>query len=1050
MSKVSLEIDVVDRGANRLLDQLVTSVNRLQQAQGRSTAATRAQQAAFGSVASNTRSMAGALSINNKLMLQLINATNQQTAAQQRSAQAAIQQAAAFRQADQQTAALTARNRTLALGAAAAAAATYAVGRAFIATAQQGIEFNRTVENATLGIGALIAAQGGVTDANGKAVEGADAFAVAMGMAANQVRALRIAGLETIATTQQLVEAFQQATGPGLAAGLNLDEIRKVTVGIVQAAASIGVPMYQLNEEVRSILSGYVTMHSRVGKVLGINNDLVKTYREQGVLADYLLDRLQSFNIAGKEAQETWEGTLANTREAFEVFAGDMTQTAMGTFSTALRNSVRQMFDIKEGEVSEAFRPIVTVGEDIFNQLSYLGQMAMGDILVEIRELADWFDRNYISIDNSLRALGEMSIQLGGLVKDAAQLVWLFGSSGQEVGAITGTLRIAGFLVASLRDGLTLILNRVADLALMVNNLLVNTLSPMLKSLAWAAEKLGFEDAAANLKEVAQGLEAVNYQMNKAVDDSFEELLSERGGALGDYFYRLKQIEEQQRLIEERRMLLSGRYDGDDVGGVKVAPPKVEGDKGAVVSALRGYIRIVKQELSAGEKELARQFASGGLSINDYYDQLLSMRRSKMVAQIEATLAVIKSLEPNSTEANRLLADVEVYQSELTDLEEKTGFDRLKAMEDFERARRDILIDSLRGQGKTMEALELELTTKYSDIIKKMKAEGDTEGLALVDGLINIARARENASKFEETVKTMQDNLTRRLKQIDILREQGSISNAEAVRQTRDAYTEAISAAKRALPELERLARVTGSVADVAKVEELRQQILLLENDLTNVLGDIQEFWRASADALESGFEDFFYESAQHAASLGDVFANMADDIVRSIQRIIAQMMAQLAMQKLLAAGRSLMGAFGGGGDGGGIPVVDGPVMAATGGYIRGPGTGTSDSIPARLSHGEYVIRASAVKALGVDFLHELNSTGGSVVRGRRKPGHYATGGLVSGTPRPEAESGIDATLRVGLEDGIVLREIQGESGQRVLVEVLRKNRSAVRSALRI
>lgn len=45
----------------------------------------------------------------------------------------------------------------------------------------------------------------------------------------------------------------------------------------------------------------------------------------------------------------------------------------------------------------------------------------------------------------------------------------------------------------------------------------------------------------------------------------------------------------------------------------------------------------------------------------------------------------------------------------------------------------------------------------------------------------------------------------------------------------------------------------------------------------------------------------------------------------------------------------------------------------ATGGYVSGPGTGTSDSISARLSAGEYVIQASAVNRYGVDFMNSLN-----------------------------------------------------------------------------
>ena len=53
----------------------------------------------------------------------------------------------------------------------------------------------------------------------------------------------------------------------------------------------------------------------------------------------------------------------------------------------------------------------------------------------------------------------------------------------------------------------------------------------------------------------------------------------------------------------------------------------------------------------------------------------------------------------------------------------------------------------------------------------------------------------------------------------------------------------------------------------------------------------------------------------------------------------------------------------------------------ATGGYITGPGTGTSDSIPAMLSNGEYVLRSAAVDRIGVATLNRMN--------------HFADGGYV-------------------------------------------------------
>jgi len=56
-------------------------------------------------------------------------------------------------------------------------------------------------------------------------------------------------------------------------------------------------------------------------------------------------------------------------------------------------------------------------------------------------------------------------------------------------------------------------------------------------------------------------------------------------------------------------------------------------------------------------------------------------------------------------------------------------------------------------------------------------------------------------------------------------------------------------------------------------------------------------------------------------------------------------------------------------------------VKAASGGYISGPGSPTSDSIPAMLSNGEYVISAKAVQAAGVPMLDNINkmASGGMV-----------------------------------------------------------------------
>jgi hypothetical protein len=73
----------------------------------------------------------------------------------------------------------------------------------------------------------------------------------------------------------------------------------------------------------------------------------------------------------------------------------------------------------------------------------------------------------------------------------------------------------------------------------------------------------------------------------------------------------------------------------------------------------------------------------------------------------------------------------------------------------------------------------------------------------------------------------------------------------------------------------------------------------------------------------------------------------------------------------------------------------------ADGGYVRGPGTGTSDSIPARLSNGEYVLRAAVVGQEGMrPLLDDLNARGQVALKDWSFVARHATGGL-AGVPAP-------------------------------------------------
>lgn len=68
-------------------------------------------------------------------------------------------------------------------------------------------------------------------------------------------------------------------------------------------------------------------------------------------------------------------------------------------------------------------------------------------------------------------------------------------------------------------------------------------------------------------------------------------------------------------------------------------------------------------------------------------------------------------------------------------------------------------------------------------------------------------------------------------------------------------------------------------------------------------------------------------------------------------------------------------------------------------GSVRGPGTGTSDSILARLSAGEYVVKDAAVRTYGVNFMHAINNM-------QIPPPKYAMGGMVPTSSLPRLAQG--------------------------------------------
>lgn len=184
----------------------------------------------------------------------------------------------------------------------------------------------------------------------------------------------------------------------------------------------------------------------------------------------------------------------------------------------------------------------------------------------------------------------------------------------------------------------------------------------------------------------------------------------------------------------------------------------------------------------------------------------------------------------------------------------------------------------------------------------------------------------------------------------------------------RDAYAEMLANAREfiAAQELEQAAlnKTASEAARLRYEHDLLNQVTRAGLDLSPAqraeIGQLAA-QMATAEQATRSLTDAQAASVEAGQFLGAGLSDAFSDIIlgaSSAEDAIKGMTAQLARAAIQAA---LMGTGPFGGMVGGKGLFSG-LRLASGGEVRGPGTGTSDSIPALLSNGEHVIRASEAR----------------------------------------------------------------------------------------
>ena len=218
--------------------------------------------------------------------------------------------------------------------------AAYKLLDGVVAATNIGIQANAAWESQKLSIASIVSSTNQLADAQGRVLEGSEKFVASQQVAEKLMQRLQQLGLETTATTQELVNGFQAIIAPALKAGYALEEIPELATRAAQAMGAFQIPIQQMRTEVEALLSGNINKaQDLLAPYLNISKELVKEWKAQGVLVEEINKRLESFKYSGDAIANTWEGLVSNTKEYVEFISRGSTD---GLFNS-MKASISQL-----------------------------------------------------------------------------------------------------------------------------------------------------------------------------------------------------------------------------------------------------------------------------------------------------------------------------------------------------------------------------------------------------------------------------------------------------------------------------------------------------------------------------------------------------------------------------------------------------------------------------------------------------------------------------------------------------------------------------------
>jgi len=779
-------------------------------------------------------------------------------------------------------------------------------------------------------------------------------------------------------------------------------------------------------------------------------------------------DAARTFKTVGVEFKNQ-DGTLRGTDAVLLDLAERFKAMPDGAEKSAL---AVQIF----GKAGAELIPFLNQGRDGINELTdelrSLGIEMSGESAAQAEVFNDALDKVKLATTSIgtqvmtafLPALNEMAL---GMVESAKE---------------GGTLR-------AILDGVVLVLKTLALGAATVG-----------KAFVALGEAIGAGVAAAveALKGNTAGAKAIIADLKGSLIKRLDELAEFR-----DSLFDPKPIEVKAPQIQADPSLLA-----------RMARPKPAQDTSGAQTALLkarmdAELALLKDNLQREQTALDAALEDRLVSVRDYYAQKTALEQRELDAEIARKQQELARSQQTATggksENDRLKAQAEVAKTEAelivlnnrrADIEQANARKAAQAERELADALAQAREELAQITGTATDAdRQAAIARSYRDLRARLAAESDTDGVSLVDRLIDVKAAQANLAALEAQWRQVTERLRNAQEAIGIQQQAGLLTEAQARQQIVTLQRQSATEMERLLPAMQQAAVAIGPDA-VLRVEawknELARTRLVVDEmaPLWNRIGESfgsalngmitgAQTWRSAMASLFQQVADAFLQqiviqpfqqwiamqARMLALKLGFIQQEQVADAAASATTLVqksAQTTAEVSMDAAKAgAGAAASQAS--------IPIV-GPGLAiaamvamvaavmallgkvkkfAAGGLVSGAGTATSDSIPARLSAGEYVVRAAAVRQVGVAFLDSLN---GLSIGPRFKGGElaFAAGGLVPEVKVPPAQPQMNQAVRIvnAIDPGVTHDHLQTPAGERVIVNIIGRNARAIRSAL--